>query len=624
MLEMNCLSDIEFIQNIKNTQMESVGHIKLRFNDKMASRCLAIWQKLSILNKAQGNNNKTNALPINDEMWKIVKESFDENLSVSLIKFLSAYICQTNRFTIDEEYFIYNLLIAAKQKKFFLHETLKSSSAKYFKNIYKRLAEVIKMISKPYKDSQIETCNTTNSYVNSNQNMQIKMNRKNSNFNLLNENLASKKNDLDHSPFNFTKSSTLCNNIQQNDISDISKNDKYKSPNLEQERSSDGIPGFNCHETFENYINNVTVKGDMRDLSSLMIDMSDRNLNELKNSEIQKQIPDFSPITDREMIMKNTNMINNFGILTEKNNFGILTEKNNFENKQAISKIYSDREYDSNKENQNDETFQSFRQKTIMRDFNESFFSSNKDTAIPTLGDCQEGTKLLNEQPYNANNFPKSEKYLDSSDIKEKIEEENEEASTIRNSRSKSKKRHKRSCSIIIDDNEPSLLKYNNESNNKFTKTQCVMKGSQASILVNKVSAKCFKNNPSFGKTFNMENTLAKKPVALQTDRSRNNFNTKTENGLSTNIEKSFDKKRMVNINLERNANSKSNCFDLKTDIKCQLKKNGVKNKIVLNEKISQNQQRQCSNMHSRNNSKDLSFSKLWNKEKFINQNDKK
>ena len=69
------------------------------------------------------------------------------------------------------------------------------------------------MISKPYKDSQIETCNTTNSYVTSNQNMQIKMNRKSSSFNLLSDNLASKKNDLDHSPFNFTKSSTLCNNI---------------------------------------------------------------------------------------------------------------------------------------------------------------------------------------------------------------------------------------------------------------------------------------------------------------------------------------------------------------------------------------------------------------------------
>lgn len=260
--------------------------MKLRFNNKMASRCLAIWQKLAKLNPSHEDNNRVKCLQINDEMWKTVKESFDENLSVSLVKFLSAYICQTSNFNITEEYFIFNLMIAAKQKKFFLHETLKSSSAKFFKSIYKRISEVTKIMAKPYEDSQIEICNTTNSYVNSNQNIQLKKNRKKSNVNFLTDNLVSKKVDLDHSPFNFSKSNTLCNNILQNNTSDLSKNDRYKTQNFEQERDSDGIPGFNCYETFENYINNVTVKGDMRDFSSLMIEMSDRNLNELKNSEL--------------------------------------------------------------------------------------------------------------------------------------------------------------------------------------------------------------------------------------------------------------------------------------------------------------------------------------------------
>lgn len=191
---------------------------------------------------------------------------------------------------------------------------------------------------------------------------------------------------------------------------------------------------------------------------------------------------------------------------------------NNYENKQGISKTYSDQENNNNLgiENQNDETFQSFRQKTVIRDFNESFFSSNKDTAIPTLGDCQDGTKILAELPYTSNHYPKSEKYLDSSDIKEKIEEENEEASTIRHTRSNSKKRHKRNHSITIEENEVSVQKSNQpEITKKLSQTQCVIKGSQSSIVINKISIPGSKNNTNFGKTFNIENILTRKPVTI-------------------------------------------------------------------------------------------------------------
>lgn len=49
------------------------------------------------------------------------------------------YLCQTNNFFITKKYFTYNLALAAKQKKFYLQETLIDDSIKFLRVLENKL-----------------------------------------------------------------------------------------------------------------------------------------------------------------------------------------------------------------------------------------------------------------------------------------------------------------------------------------------------------------------------------------------------------------------------------------------------------------------------------------------------
>ena len=134
--------DAQTIQQLKTTLTEVLDDLKQKLNDKIACKTSQIWKTLS------KNSSDPDSLPINDSLWATVKEKLPQDLSVSLIKFLSAYICQSNNFTITENYFMYNLMIAAKQKKFLLHRSLNNDSCKFVKKIYKKISESLSSIPK--------------------------------------------------------------------------------------------------------------------------------------------------------------------------------------------------------------------------------------------------------------------------------------------------------------------------------------------------------------------------------------------------------------------------------------------------------------------------------------------
>lgn len=98
-----------------------VGEIVISLKDKLSSlkqsRCLSIWNKIN-------TGTEDSKLEINDALWTTVKNSFDEKLCASLIKFLSSFICQTGTFELTKSFFLFNLAAASDQRKFFLNESL--------------------------------------------------------------------------------------------------------------------------------------------------------------------------------------------------------------------------------------------------------------------------------------------------------------------------------------------------------------------------------------------------------------------------------------------------------------------------------------------------------------------
>jgi hypothetical protein len=148
--------DVQTIQQLKTTLTEVLEDLKQRLNDKIACKTSQIWKILS------KNSPDPDSLAINDSLWATVKAKLPQDLSVSLIKFLSAYICQSNNFTITENYFIYNLMIAAKQKKFLLHRSLNNDSCKFVKKIYKKISESLSAIPKAEAGGQIDATQVEN------------------------------------------------------------------------------------------------------------------------------------------------------------------------------------------------------------------------------------------------------------------------------------------------------------------------------------------------------------------------------------------------------------------------------------------------------------------------------
>ena len=96
---------------------EIVVAMKEKISALKQSRCLGIWEKIN-----QGNDD--GKVEINDSLWSAVKSSFNEKLCNSLIKFFSSFICQTGTFELTKNFFLFNLVAAADQRKFFLHESL--------------------------------------------------------------------------------------------------------------------------------------------------------------------------------------------------------------------------------------------------------------------------------------------------------------------------------------------------------------------------------------------------------------------------------------------------------------------------------------------------------------------
>lgn len=98
-----------------------LSEIVVALKEKIAalkqSRCLSIWEKI-----VQGHDEEK--IAINDSLWSAVKSSFNERLCNSLIKFFSSFICQTGTFELTKHFFLFNLVAAADQRKFFLHESL--------------------------------------------------------------------------------------------------------------------------------------------------------------------------------------------------------------------------------------------------------------------------------------------------------------------------------------------------------------------------------------------------------------------------------------------------------------------------------------------------------------------
>ncbi len=96
---------------------EIVVALKEKISALKQSRCLNIWEKIN-----QGRDEEK--IEINDSLWSSVKASFNEKLCNSLIKFFSSFICQTGTFELTKHFFMFNLVAAADQRKFFLHESL--------------------------------------------------------------------------------------------------------------------------------------------------------------------------------------------------------------------------------------------------------------------------------------------------------------------------------------------------------------------------------------------------------------------------------------------------------------------------------------------------------------------
>ena len=94
-----------------------LGKIKQIFVQTKQSNCLEVWRQLC-------SNGIQSKVTIDDNLWSNVKQSFSPELSSSLIKFLSSYICQTGSFEVEKDYFVFHLYSAAEQQKFFLDQTL--------------------------------------------------------------------------------------------------------------------------------------------------------------------------------------------------------------------------------------------------------------------------------------------------------------------------------------------------------------------------------------------------------------------------------------------------------------------------------------------------------------------
>ena len=94
-----------------------ISKIKKIFEKTKQLNCQEVWRQLI-------DSNDSLSLTIDDSLWSKVKKRFSSDLSNSLIKFLSSYICQTGSFEVEREYFIYHLFSAASQQKFFLDQTL--------------------------------------------------------------------------------------------------------------------------------------------------------------------------------------------------------------------------------------------------------------------------------------------------------------------------------------------------------------------------------------------------------------------------------------------------------------------------------------------------------------------
>lgn len=103
-----------------------VGQIKDKISKIKQNRCLAIWNKIKPPSSQNGQPTQPDddKIEINDNLWGVVRSSFDNKLSSSLIKFLSSFICQTGSFELSRSFFVFNLAAAADQRKFFLHESL--------------------------------------------------------------------------------------------------------------------------------------------------------------------------------------------------------------------------------------------------------------------------------------------------------------------------------------------------------------------------------------------------------------------------------------------------------------------------------------------------------------------
>lgn len=123
-------SDLPKIERQKDNQVELgqpsvpvnlLTNIIAGLKDRIAmlkqNRCLKIWNKIK-------QDREDDKLWINDGLWRVVKEEFEEALSCSLVKFLSSFICQTGNFELSKSFFLFNLAAAYDQKKFFLQESL--------------------------------------------------------------------------------------------------------------------------------------------------------------------------------------------------------------------------------------------------------------------------------------------------------------------------------------------------------------------------------------------------------------------------------------------------------------------------------------------------------------------